>query len=70
MVTITDSDGSPILIFFDAAFAIASGAIDFTLMGLAGIPPTTVNGSTSFEATPMEPTIPCSPTFTPLKTVA
>jgi hypothetical protein len=51
-------------------FRSSSGAIDFILIGLAGMPPTTVNGSTSFEATPIEPTIPCSPTFTPLSTVA
>ena len=29
-----------------------------------------VKGSTFLDATPIEPTIPCSPTFTPLSTVA
>ena len=52
-----------------AAFGDFS-TVDFTLIGLAGIPATIVKGGTSFDATPIEPTIPCSPTFTPLNTVA
>src|ERR1700722_13851199 len=38
---------------FSVALRISSGAIDFTLIGLAGMPATTVYGSTSFGATPI-----------------
>ena len=40
------------------------------LMNLAGLPPMTVQGSTSFETTEPAATIAPSPTFTPGRTVA
>ena len=55
---------------FSKLFCNSSGAIDFTLIGFAGIPPTMWYGDTSFDATPTDPTMPCSPTRTPLSTVA
>ena len=58
------------LYFLSRAFCNSCGAIDFTLIGLAGMPPTMWNGETSFEATPIDPTMACSPTLTPLSTVA
>src|SRR5579864_9453762 len=50
--------------------AWATGAIDFTLTGLAGIPTEIVYGGISFVATPSDPSRPCSCTQTPLITVA
>jgi hypothetical protein len=49
---------------------VPCGAMVLTLMVFAGTPATMWYGSTFFDATPIEPTIPCSPTFTPLNTVA
>src|SRR6185437_1540177 len=49
---------------------VGCGAIDFTFTGLAGIPTEIVYGGTSFVATPIDPSKPCSCTRTPLITVA
>jgi hypothetical protein len=48
----------------------SGGAIVLTLMVFAGTPATMLYGGTSFDATPIEPTIPCSAIRTPLITVA
>jgi len=55
---------------FSKALCNSSGAIGLTLTGLAGIPATMWKGWTSFDTTPIEPTMPCSLTLTPLRTVA
>ena len=43
---------------FSTALRNSSGAMVFTFTGLAGIPATTVNGSTFLDATPIEPNMP------------
>src|SRR6185312_15115610 len=56
--------------FASLAAPVGCGAIDFTFTGLAGIPTEIVYGGTSFVATPIDPSKPCSCTRTPLITVA
>src|SRR5579872_3029349 len=49
---------------------VPGGAMVFTLMVFAGTPATMLKGGTSLDATPIDPTIPCSAIRTPLITVA
>src|SRR5258708_31276372 len=47
---------------------VSAGAMVFTFTGLAGMPTEMLYGCTSFVATPIEPSSPCSCTRTPLMT--
>src|SRR5687768_9425579 len=53
-----------------STYASLGGAFGFTVMLFAGMPTFTWYGRTSFVATAIAPTIPCSPTCTPARIVA